>query len=79
MCNNKKNVFLIGEEDVSDTKSLRSFRCLVENSNNLTNNKTLPRMDQPHFIALWKTMYDMFQTESDTQDLFQALSSVGKK
>lgn len=72
-----ENNTIDGEEDVSDTKSLRSFRCLVENSNNLTNNKTLPRMDQPHFIALWKTMYDMFQTESDTQDLFQALSSVG--
>ena len=40
--------------------------------------KSFPKMSQPHFIALWKTLYDIFQTESEDQETYHSIATIGK-
>jgi len=58
-----------------------SLRSIFENNvKNVKqpNIKAIPKMDQPHFMALWKTLFNIFKVESDLQnELCDALYVIG--
>ncbi|KAK7864755.1 hypothetical protein R5R35_012261 [Gryllus longicercus] len=60
-----------------EVRSTSSLRSLVEARDSRPDLKTVPRMSQPHFIMLWKTLYDMFQTQPEDQELFHSIATVG--
>lgn len=62
-----------------ETQSLSNIRQLIQSKNNKMNMKLVPKMDQKHFIMLWKTLYDMFQTQPDDQETYHSIATVGKK
>lgn len=34
-------------------------------------------MSQPYFIALWKTLYDMFHAEPEDEETYHFIASIG--
>jgi hypothetical protein len=34
-------------------------------------------MSQPHFIMLWKTMYDLFQAQPEDLETYHSIATVG--
>ncbi|XP_066287843.1 TBC1 domain family member 9-like [Branchiostoma lanceolatum] len=63
-----------GESDIH--RFLRKYRREKEALN--MGVKDLPRMDQPQFIQLWKTFYDIFREDPHEQELYHAIATVGK-
>ncbi|KAF4520020.1 hypothetical protein B566_EDAN007168 [Ephemera danica] len=39
--------------------------------------KAMPRMLQPHFIALWKSLYDMFHAEPEDEETYHSIATIG--
>ncbi|XKL61155.1 hypothetical protein PGB90_008212 [Kerria lacca] len=74
---NQTNCGVDNIDDGSDMNSIKSLRSVFENRMSRTNTKALPKMDNPHFIALCKTMFDIFQNSSNSKNLCDALSSIG--
>lgn len=58
-------------------RSLAEMRAQIQCKDKF-NLKLVPKMDQKHFIMLWKTMYDMFQTQPDDQETYHSIATVGK-
>lgn len=63
--------------DTWEINSLSGIRQLIQSKDNKTNLKQVPKMDQKHFIMLWKTLYDMFQTQPDDQETYHSIATVG--
>lgn len=60
-----------------ESKSLSNLRNLVQLKDSKANLKCLPRMNQRQFTTLWKTVYDIFQTEPEDGVTYHALADVG--
>lgn len=56
---------------------MSSLRSLIESQNNRNDIKLIPRMSQPHFIALWRTLHDMLTTQPEDQAMYHAIASTG--
>jgi hypothetical protein len=39
--------------------------------------KSMPRMKQPQFIQMWKTLYDIFSGRRNEQQMYHSIASVG--
>lgn len=61
-----------------EIKSLSSIRSMIKSKDNKINLKLVPKMNQKHFIMLWKTLYDMFQTQPDDQETYRSIATVGE-
>jgi hypothetical protein len=59
--------------------SVSSLHSLVLPSNpSRHHSKAMPCMSQPYFIALWKTLYDMFHAEPEDEETYHFIASIGK-
>lgn len=66
-----------GDDCNWEITSVSSLRSLITSSEKKGNRNTLPRMKQDHFIALWRSLYDMLQDRLEDQDLYHSIASVG--
>ncbi|KAF5278381.1 hypothetical protein FQA39_LY05870 [Lamprigera yunnana] len=64
-------------EPTWEGRSLSNLRVVVRCSDSKINLKSVPKMTQPHFIMLWKTVYDIFQAQPDDQETYHAIANVG--
>lgn len=60
--------------------SVSSLHSLVAPGNGSSRHqlKAMPRILQPHFIALWKTLYDMFHAEPEDEETYHSIASIGE-
>lgn len=58
-----------------EVRGIGSLKLLMEEKE--TRIKSFPKMSQPHFIALWKTLYDIFQTEPEDQETYHSIATIG--
>lgn len=63
-----------------EIQSMGSLRSMVASRDSPLNLKTVPKMSQPHFIALWKTLYDMFQAldQPEEQETYHSIATIGE-
>ncbi|KAF7989163.1 hypothetical protein HCN44_007473 [Aphidius gifuensis] len=60
-----------------EVQSLSSLRNLLETKDNSLNLKIVPKMTQRHFIALWKTLYDLFPAQPEDQEIYHSIATIG--
>ncbi|XP_066998326.2 TBC1 domain family member 9 isoform X2 [Anabrus simplex] len=65
------------QEQSWEVRSMSSLRALIESRDSHSDLKSLPRMTQPHFIMLWKTLYDIFQAQPEDQETFHSIATIG--
>uniref|UniRef100_A0A023F161 Putative ypt/rab gtpase activating protein n=1 Tax=Triatoma infestans TaxID=30076 RepID=A0A023F161_TRIIF len=66
-----------GEELSWEIRSMSSLRSMITSELNKSSNRSLPNMKQPHFIAMWKTLYDIMQHKLGDEELYHSLATVG--
>ncbi|EFN68620.1 TBC1 domain family member 8 [Camponotus floridanus] len=54
-----------------------SLRSMIASKDSPLDLKTVPKMSQRHFIALWKTLYDMFPAQPEEQETYHCIASIG--
>jgi hypothetical protein len=69
-------IFKTGEQSW-EVRSMGSLRSLVETRDSRPDLKSVPRMSQPHFIMLWKTMYDLYQAQPEDLETYHSIATVG--
>uniref|UniRef100_A0A1B6C1U8 Rab-GAP TBC domain-containing protein n=1 Tax=Clastoptera arizonana TaxID=38151 RepID=A0A1B6C1U8_9HEMI len=62
-----------GEEGSWEVRSMTSLRHLVD----APSSKTIPRMSQPHFIALWRTLHEILTVQPEDEAMYHAIASIG--
>ncbi|XP_054270034.1 TBC1 domain family member 9 isoform X2 [Macrosteles quadrilineatus] len=62
-----------GSEETWEVRSMSSLRALIESPRS----KATPRMSQPHFIALWRTLHDILTAQPEDQDMYHAIATIG--
>ncbi|CAK9821928.1 TBC1 domain family member 9 [Anthophora retusa] len=66
------------QEDQSwEVQSMGSLRSMIASKDSPLDLKTVPKMSQGHFIALWKTLYDMFPAHPEEQETYHCIASIG--
>lgn len=60
-----------------DVQSMGSLRSLIASRESLMDLKIVPKMTQRHFIALWKTLYDMFPAQPEEQETYHCIATIG--
>jgi len=61
-----------------EVQSMGSLRSMIASKDSPLDLKTVPKMSQRHFIALWKTLYDMFPAQPEEQETYHCIASIGK-
>lgn len=61
-----------------ESQSMGSLRSMLDSKESPLDLKHVPKMSQRHFIALWKTLYDMFPSQPEDQDIYHSIASIGK-
>ncbi|XP_033221070.1 TBC1 domain family member 9 isoform X2 [Belonocnema kinseyi] len=59
-----------------ENQSMDSFRSMIASKDSPLDLKVVPKMSQRNFIALWKTLYDMFPVQPEEADS-QCLAKIG--
>lgn len=57
---------------------MSSLRGMITSELNKSSNRSLPNMKQPHFIAMWRTIYDIMQHKLGDEELYHSLATVGE-
>ncbi|XP_012275102.1 TBC1 domain family member 9 [Orussus abietinus] len=60
-----------------ETQSMGSLRSMLASRDSPLDLKVVPKMSQRHFIALWKTLYDMFPAQPEEQETYHCIASIG--
>lgn len=66
-----------GGDQSWETQSMGSLRSMIASKDSPLDLKTVPKMSQRHFIALWKTLYDMFPILLEEQETYHCIASIG--
>lgn len=61
-----------------EIQSMGSLRSMIASKDSPLDLKTVPKMSQGHFIALWKTLYDMFPAQPEEQETYHCIASIGE-
>lgn len=62
-----------------EIQSMGSLRSMLESKDSPLDLKIVPKMSQRHFIALWKTLYDMFPAQPEDQEVYHSIASIGNR
>ncbi|KAJ8679994.1 hypothetical protein QAD02_015781 [Eretmocerus hayati] len=60
-----------------EEQSMGSLRSMVTSRDTPLDLKIVPKMSQRHFIALWKTLYDMFPSQPEDQETYHCIAEIG--
>ncbi|KAI4479417.1 PREDICTED: TBC1 domain family member 9 isoform X1 [Polistes canadensis] len=60
-----------------EIQSMDSLRSMIASRDSPLDLKVVPKMSQTHFIALWKTLYDMFPAQLEEQETYHSIASIG--
>ena len=60
-----------------EVQSMDSLRSMIASKDSPLDFKVVPKMSQRHFIALWRTLCDMFPVQPEEADT-NCLASIGK-
>ena len=61
-----------------EIQSMGSLRSMLESKDTPLDLRIVPKMSQRHFIALWKTLYDMFPAQPEDQEVYHSIATIGK-
>lgn len=61
-----------------EEQSMGSLRSMIVSRDSPLDLKTVPKMSQLHFIALWKTLYDMFPSQPEDQETYHCIAEIGE-
>ncbi|XP_014214911.1 TBC1 domain family member 9 isoform X2 [Copidosoma floridanum] len=65
-----------GDQSWED-QSMGSLRSMIVSRDSPLDLKVVPKMSQQHFIALWKTLYDMFPAQPEDQETYHCIAEIG--
>ena len=63
-------------DDSCESQSMGSLRSMIASKDSPLDLKHVSKMSQIHFIALWKTLYDMFPNQPDDIDTYNCIAEI---